>query len=105
MHQVILCTCPDAATAECLAQALVADRLAACVNILPGLRSVYQWQGAVETAHEHLLLIKTHRRLYPAVEAAIKALHPYEVPEVVALAIDAASHEYLQWMDQCLHIN
>ncbi|MDD4914160.1 MAG: divalent-cation tolerance protein CutA [Methylococcales bacterium] len=105
MYQVILCTCPDAETADTLAAALIADRLAACVNILPGLKSVYEWQGAVETAQEHLLLIKTHQQQFAAVEAAIKKLHPYQLPEIIALAIDAASTDYLEWINSCLHID
>jgi periplasmic divalent cation tolerance protein len=105
MHQLILCTCPDAGTADRLAAALIAERLAACVNILPGLKSVYEWQGVVETAQEHLLIIKSHQQRFAAVEAAIKKLHPYELPEIIALAIGNGSAEYLKWINSCLHID
>lgn len=105
MHQLILCTCPDAESAEKLANMLITEQLAACVNILPGVKSVYEWQGRVETAHEHLLLIKTHQLRFPAVEAAIKKLHPYELPEIIALGIDNGSAEYLKWINACLHID
>lgn len=102
MHTLILCTCPDAEVAATIANALVAENMAACVNILPGVRSVYRWQGQIEAAQEHLLLIKSQSALYPAIEAAIKALHPYDVPEIVAVAIERGSVEYLQWIDTCL---
>ena len=75
------CTCPDAEVAERIADALVAERLAACVNILPGLRSVYRWQGAVERADEVLLLVKTTPDRVATVAALVAALHPYELPE------------------------
>jgi periplasmic divalent cation tolerance protein len=95
---VCFCACPDAGTAARIADALVAERLAACVNMLPGVRSVYRWKGAVERADEVLLLIKsTHERL-AALSARIVALHPYELPEV--LAVDAAGGlpGYLDWL-------
>lgn len=102
MYELILCTCPTVEVAEQIAQTLVGEQLVACVNILPGVRSVYQWQGKVETAQEHLLLIKSQQVLYPAIELAIKAMHPYEVPEIIAVAIDRGSAEYLKWIDSCL---
>jgi len=102
MYQLILCTCPDADCAENLANALIAEKLAACVNIVPGVRSVYQWQGQIETAQEHLLLIKSRQDRYPAIEAAVKKLHPYEVPEIIALDIERGSQDYLQWINSCL---
>lgn len=102
MHDVIFCTCPDAEIAERIAQHLVSEHLAACVNILPGVRSVYLWQGQVESAQEQLLMIKSAKPVYPAIESAIKALHPYEVPEIISLPIEQGSDDYLQWIDSCL---
>lgn len=102
MHHLILCTCPSAEVAENLARHLVEKRLVACVNILPGVRSVYLWQGEIETAQEQLLLIKSAQSQYAAIESAIKTLHPYQVPEIIALPIEQGSAEYLQWIDSCL---
>ena len=80
--QIVLCTTPDRETAEMIAGALVAEQLAACVNILPGVTSVYRWQGAVEHSEELLLIIKTSETVWPMLEAQIQALHPYELPEL-----------------------
>lgn len=95
---LVLCTCPDRATAERLAERVVTDRLAACVNLLPGLTSVYRWAGAVERADEVLLIAKTTADVYPALETRLRAEHPYELPEVIAVSIDAGSEPYLQWL-------
>ena len=100
-HQIILCTCPDQASAEKIARLLVANHLAACVNILPGIRSIYAWQGQIESAQEHLLLIKANKDHYAAVESAITASHPYELPEIIAVAIENGLPEYLNWIDLC----
>jgi periplasmic divalent cation tolerance protein len=102
MHHLIYCTCPDLETAERIAEHLVRQQLAACVNILPGLRSIYVWQGEIESAQEHLLLIKSPQTQYAAIEAAIKMLHPYQLPEIIAVAIERGSTEYLKWIDSCL---
>lgn len=93
-----LCTCPDAATAGQLAETLVGERLAACVNIVPGLRSVYRWQDAVQRDEEVLLLIKTTRTRYPALETRLPALHPYELPELVAVEVADGLPAYLRWV-------
>lgn len=92
------CACPDEDTAARIADALVGERLAACVNWMPGLRSVYRWQGAIESAHEVLLLAKTTDAREPALRTRIAALHPYEVPEVIALRIDGGLPAYLDWI-------
>jgi len=97
-----LCTCPDAPSARRLAGLLVEARLAACVNVLPGLTSVYRWQGAVESADEVLLVIKTDAAHYPALEEALQREHPYELPEVVAVSIAAGSTRYLEWLHAAL---
>ncbi len=90
-----LCTCPDPATAGRIAEALVEERLAACVNLLPGLQSVYRWQGQVQRDAEVLLLVKTTRQRYPALQAR---LHPYELPELLAVESVAGLPAYLQWV-------
>ena len=95
---VCFCTCPDAATAQRIADALVEERLAACVNVLPGLRSVYRWQGAVERADEVLLLAKTVSGRLDALTARLTALHPYELPEVVAVEVAGGLAAYLDWV-------
>jgi periplasmic divalent cation tolerance protein len=99
---LVLCTCPDRAAADALAEALVAERLAACVNILPGLTSVYAWEGQIERAEELLLLIKSAAASFPALEAAIKSRHPYSVPEIIAVPLAHGSADYLQWMNAWL---
>ncbi|RMD78166.1 MAG: divalent-cation tolerance protein CutA [Gammaproteobacteria bacterium] len=95
---LVLCTCPDAESAGRIARALVERRLAACVNVLPGLRSVYRWQGRVEEAAEHLLLIKTREAALAALQRAVVELHPYELPEVVAVPITGGLPAYLAWV-------
>jgi periplasmic divalent cation tolerance protein len=95
---VAFCACPDAATATRIADALVGERLAACVSVLPGLRSTYRWQGAIERADEVLLLAKTARERVPALSARIAELHPYELPEVVAVEAAAGLPAYLDWV-------
>ena len=97
---VLLCLsiAPDLATARALADALVGERLAACVNLLPGVQSVYRWQGRVETGEEVLLLIKTTRTCLPALQARIVALHPYELPEVLAVESAGGLPTYLDWV-------
>jgi periplasmic divalent cation tolerance protein len=95
---LVLTNVPDAALARALAQQLVEQRLAACVNILPAVQSIYQWQGAVEQADEITLLIKTEQARYAQLEAAIKAMHPYHVPEIIALPIVAGLPAYLDWI-------
>ncbi|EPL5781923.1 TPA: divalent-cation tolerance protein CutA, partial [Klebsiella pneumoniae] len=92
------CTCPDADSAERIATALVAERLAACVNLLPGLRSVYRWQRKVEAAAEVLLLVKTSAEAYPALQERLRQLHPYELPELLAVEAASGLPEYLQWL-------
>lgn len=95
---VCLCTCPDTASANAIAEALVERRLAACVNLLPGVRSVYRWQGTVERADEVLLVIKSSGARRDALIARIAELHPYDLPEIIALDIAAGLPGYLQWI-------
>lgn len=95
---VVLTTTETPQQAEQIARLLVEAELAACVQILPSMTSIYCWQGKVEQATETLLLIKTLREKYPALEAALKTHHPYQTPEIIALPVDAGSAEYLRWL-------
>ena len=91
-------TCPDEATAERIARDLLARRLVACANILPGVRSLYRWEGAIQDDREVAMFMKTRRALVPALEQAVRALHPYKVPCVVALALVGGGADYLEWV-------
>jgi len=95
---VAFCTCPDEAVAERIAAALVEEHLAACVNRIPGIISTYCWQGKVHRDNEVLLLIKTTRERFEALRARIIELHPYELPEVIAVDIALGSMPYLDWI-------
>jgi periplasmic divalent cation tolerance protein len=95
---LVITTLPDAAHAQTLATALIEAQLAACVNILAPCRSIYRWQGQIEDATEVPLLIKTTADRYPALEAAIRAQHPYELPEIIAVPIDRGLPDYLAWV-------
>jgi periplasmic divalent cation tolerance protein len=96
--QIVLSTCGDRETAERIAHRLVELRLAACVNILPGVQSVYRWQGAVESAAEVLMLIKTKVPLIQQLQSTIASLHSYEVPEFLVLPISGGSDAYMAWL-------
>ncbi len=98
VYRIVLCTCPNMGAAEGIANQLVAAGLAACVNIVPGLKSVYLWKGAVATDDELLLLIKTTEARYQDLETAIREAHPYELPEIVCVPILAGLPGYLQWI-------
>lgn len=97
---IVLCTCPDHASARSLATRLVEARLAACVNLILGVESIYRWQGAVERASEVLLLIKTQAHRLAALQALILAQHPYELPEILAVQADSGLEGYLSWIEQ-----
>ncbi len=97
-----LCTVPDMQVAERIADTLVGEQLAACVNIVPGITSVYRWQGKVERDAELLLVIKTTSTTWPDVEQRIGALHPYELPEIIAVPIQTGQADYLQWINDSL---
>jgi periplasmic divalent cation tolerance protein len=96
---LVLTNLPDRAAAERLADELVEKRVAACVNILAPCRSVYRWKGAVQHDEEHPMLIKTTRERYPALEQALKAGHPYELPEIIAMPVERGLAAYLAWVD------
>lgn len=96
---IVFTTYPDHATAMEAATSLVQRKLAACVNVLPPISSVYEWKGAIKIGAEHLLLIKTSAARFSALEAAIVELHPYELPEIVAAPITQGLRGYLDWIN------
>ena len=95
---LVLTNLPDRATADRLADSLIERRLAACINILAPCRSVYRWKGAVQHDEEHPMLIKTTAERYSEVEAAIRAGHPYELPEIIAFPVERGLAAYLEWL-------
>lgn len=97
-YQLVLTTCPDNETAERIARALVGESLAACVNILPIAQSIYRWKGQTESAAELLLIIKSLTDAFGAIQKRIRELHPYELPEIIAVAIADGLPEYLAWI-------
>ena len=99
---VVLSTADSEEQARKLARALVEKNLAACVNILPGARSIYRWRGQIEEASEWLLVIKSRRDLFRALEAELHRLHSYEVPECIALPVVDGSADYLAWIESAL---
>lgn len=99
---VVLMTAPDIDQARRIARALVEERLAACCNILGGVESIYRWEGAVETAAEVLAIIKTSNAKFPDLERRIRELHPYDVPEILAMPVIAGSDNYLRWIAESL---
>ncbi|MBI5659938.1 MAG: divalent-cation tolerance protein CutA [Nitrosomonadales bacterium] len=102
MDEIILVftNLPDRASAQRVAQVLIESHSAACVSILAECSSVYRWQGKVESAHEVPLLVKTTRAAYPRLEETIRAHHPYELPEIVAVSVTAGFPGYLQWVER-----
>ncbi|WP_455208269.1 divalent-cation tolerance protein CutA [Kaarinaea lacus] len=97
---VVLSTCPNLEAAESIAMSLIENNLAACVNIIAGLTSVYKWQGNIEKSQEHLLIAKTSVAAYPAVESAILDRHPYELPEIISIPLNNGLTNYLSWIDE-----
>jgi len=96
--QIALCTVPDEKTAGQIADALISEKLAACVNIVPSVMSVYRWNDAIEHEQELLLLIKTSEPAWPLLEARILELHPYELPEIIAVPIQTGQTDYIKWI-------
>ena len=95
---VVLVTAPTAEKAAEIARVVVEERLAACGNVVPGLRSIYRWEGRIQDDAEALLVLKTTRARFDALRDRVLALHPYEVPEVIALPVEAGSARYLAWI-------
>ena len=102
---VVYVTAGSAQEADQLAQALVGERLAACVNRIKSIQSVYRWQGQVEQNEEELLIIKTRKELFPALEKRVRELHSYSVPEIIAVPLVAGSAGYLGWLQEQLAVN
>ncbi|HHJ17744.1 MAG TPA: divalent-cation tolerance protein CutA [Gammaproteobacteria bacterium] len=96
--QIVFCTAPDPETGQRIADHLVEYRLAACVNMLPGVKSVYRWKGELCTDSEILLMIKSGTADYASLEAAIRELHPYELPEIIAVPLSNGLPKYLEWV-------
>ena len=96
---VVLCTCPDQTSADLLCEQLLNQRLAACINIVPGARSIYRWNGRVHTGDEVVLIIKTTDARLAGLTRRLQALHPFDVPELVALPVSGGLLAYLAWLD------
>ena len=99
-YNIVFVTTANEEDAAAIGRALVEERLAACANLVGPIRSIYRWRAAVEDASEHLLLIKTRASLFPALQARVKQLHTYEVPEIVAVEIKQGSPQYLAWIHE-----
>lgn len=99
---VVFVTCDSARGARVIARALVQKRLAACVNIMGSLKSIYRWKGRIESANEVLMFIKTTRAKFAALEDEIRRLHSYDTPEIIALPICEGSKPYLKWLRECV---
>jgi len=97
---LVLCTCPDHRAASAVATALLEKRLAACVNQVPGVRSLFRWKGRIEKDDEVLLLIKTTVDRYADLEETILKLHPYELPEIIGVPLTIGSEAYFDWIRQ-----
>jgi len=95
---IVLCTCPGQGEAEKLAGGLLKEGFAACVNILPEIRSIYRWQGVLNNDGESLMIIKTSRLKYSGLQSWLEQQHPYDVPEIIALPVEKGSSAYLDWV-------
>jgi periplasmic divalent cation tolerance protein len=98
--RIVFVTAGNEESAAAIGRALVEERLAACANLVGPIRSVYRWKDNIEQATEYLLIIKTRGSLYPALEKRVKELHPYEVPEIIAVKIESGSPQYLAWIHE-----
>ncbi|MEM7467698.1 MAG: divalent-cation tolerance protein CutA [Pseudomonadota bacterium] len=96
---LIFCTCPNEDAARKVATAVVERRLAACVNIIPGVRSIYRWEGAIADDQEHLLLMKTNESQIDPLVEFVEQIHPYELPEIIAVNIEHGLGKYLTWIE------
>ena len=101
-YQLVLCTCPNTTVAKEIAECLVNAELAACVNIIPNIMSVYRWQGKIECDQEVQLMIKTTSTHFNQITDKIRQLHPYDTPEIIALNIQQGDERYLNWIKESL---
>ncbi|VAX28700.1 Periplasmic divalent cation tolerance protein cutA [hydrothermal vent metagenome] len=97
-YAVVFITAPDEEEAARIARIIVEERIAGCVNIVKGIRSIYSWEGKVEDEHEVLMIVKTKRELFTELEKRVKELHSYSVPEIISLPVMEGSPEYLEWL-------
>lgn len=97
-HILVITTCPGSISAKKIAQELVTEKLAACVNVVPGIQSFFSWVGKVDSANEHMLVIKSTLDNYSKLEKRIKKIHPYELPEIIAVPIETGLTGYLDWI-------
>ena len=100
--RLVFCTFPDAASARQIGTALIEKQLAACVNLIPGVESIYRWQGKVENSAEVLAIFKTSAEVFPAFEQELAEFHPYDVPEIIALEPAAVAENYANWLLESL---
>jgi len=101
-YALILCSCPDQQSANEIARELVERQQAGCVNILPGVSSIYRWQGKLKEKSEYLLLIKSHQQMCHTIQQSIHEIHPYETPEILSIKIDNGLPAYLAWLEDSL---
>jgi periplasmic divalent cation tolerance protein len=101
---IVFVTCESTEQAERIAQALVTDKLAACVNVVPGVKSCYVWEGKLTWSNEVLLLVKTTRGRFDQLQDRVKAMHSYSVPEIVGVTIEDASDKYIEWIDRSIGV-
>lgn len=101
---IILTTFPEHKLAEAFAHDLVKSNLAACINVLPKMTSIYQWEGKLERGEEYQLVIKTNQIHFAAIEERLKSSHPYELPELLAIPVVTGSNDYLAWMNENTHV-
>ncbi len=99
-HIVLFITAPDEETAARIARRLVEEKLAGCVNLIKNIRSIYSWQGGIEDEPEVLIIVKTKKELFNKIKELVKSIHPYSVPEIIAMPIIAGSEDYLKWLDE-----
>ena len=97
---LVLSTFPEGVSAKDTAEGLVNEKLAACVNIIPGVQSIFRWQDKIDNSNENILIIKTTNNLYSKLENRIKELHPYELPEIISVSIENGLPEYLNWINK-----